>query len=67
MHKGFSKTEDGTRISLHICDICGTEFSINPAQNEDDNCGQYDCESYDPDKDVGPDEPYEAAKLDYKH
>lgn len=52
MHKGFSKNEYGTEISLHNCDICKNDFSVCPALKNDDTCGHIDCDSYDSSRDV---------------
>ena len=52
MHKGFSKNEYGTEISLHECDSCGTEFSACPAQDRDIKCMGLICDSYDESRDV---------------
>lgn len=52
MHKGFSKNEYGTEVSLHKCDICGVEFTQCPARKQNDACQSIDCNSYDPGNDV---------------
>lgn len=51
-HKGYGVNEYGTRVSLHVCDKCGLEFTIVPAQLNDDFCGFKFCESYDAIRDV---------------
>lgn len=52
MHKGFSKNEYGTPISLHNCDVCHQDFSQCPAREQNDTCGHPDCGSYDESRDV---------------
>lgn len=69
MHKGFGKNEYGTEISLHVCDECGNEFSLCPAQKQDDTCGHIDCKSYAPyrDVDVLLSEGFELKKKEVQH
>jgi len=52
MHRGFSRNEYGTKISLHTCNDCGADFSLCPAQERDDTCGHPECSSYDESRDV---------------
>lgn len=59
MRRGTSVNEYGTPISLHRCNVCGQEFTLCPAREEDDTCGdpggpngEGRCASYDPSRDV---------------
>jgi hypothetical protein len=43
----------GTPVSVHICDDCGTQFTVCPPGKEDwGGCLHEDCESYDINRDV---------------
>lgn len=56
-HHGYSENEHGTRISVHICDTCGEEYTVTASQEDFDpenfqNCLGPDCASYDVNRDV---------------
>lgn len=56
MKIGMSKNEYGTPVSVHICDTCGTQFTVCPAiLNEKigwENCLGIGCKSYDKNRDA---------------
>ena len=56
MHKGYAENEYGTRISKHVCDTCGEEFTLCPAMGEErkgwENCMDETCPSYDANRDA---------------
>ncbi len=47
----YGKNEFGTKISHHICDTCGGDFTVCPARPFDDtaylSCLGLECDSYD--------------------
>jgi hypothetical protein len=56
MHIGFEHNEYQVPVSKHICDTCGTEFTVCPAIRPGrrgwDNCLGRDCDSYEPHRDI---------------
>jgi len=50
--KGFDKNEYGAKISKHVCDSCGVEFTVCPGTERFDNCLGTSCPSYDEKYDV---------------
>jgi hypothetical protein len=55
-HRGFTANEYGTRVSAHVCDQCGREFTVCPAKEVGavgwDGCLSPECPSYDVERDV---------------
>jgi hypothetical protein len=60
-HLGYGRNEYGTLVSRHRCDVCDTEHTICPAQDDDEPCGYppgldptwpEGCQSYDAGRDV---------------
>lgn len=53
-----TENKHGTGESHHVCDTCGSDFTITPAVEPDshsfDNCLAEGCDSYDPDRDIEP-------------
>ena len=56
MWLGYNENEFNTEISEHLCDDCGSLFSLCPSVPSTapgwDNCLSEDCESYDPSRDA---------------
>ena len=57
MKTGNKKNEYGVAVSVHVCEYCGSEFTVTPAVSDDSlenwrGCLAPDCESYDPARDV---------------
>ena len=52
MKTGEFTNEYGVRVTEHICDTCGTLFSLCPGVDDWPDCLGIDCDSYDPDREV---------------
>ncbi len=56
MKTGMSKNKYGTLVSIHICNTCGTKFTVCPAIFDEQkgwgNCLGKDCKSYNRSRDV---------------
>ncbi len=54
-HKGLT-TEGGLRVSAHVCETCGEEFTLCPPVEKGvagwEGCGSEGCASYDPSRDM---------------
>ena len=52
---GYGINEYGILSSAHICDFCGTEFTVCPAKKKQERvegCLSTDCASYDMNRDT---------------
>lgn len=50
---GLGKNDYDTPVSLHVCDDCGSHFTICPPADENwGGCLSEGCESYDINRDV---------------
>ena len=52
---GESTIEYGTKVTVHICDTCGRQFTICPVDTEGffgSDCLAVDCPSYDDRRDI---------------
>ena len=52
MKTGEHTNEWGVRVTEHICDTCGVEYTICPGVDNWNNCLADNCDSYDPDCEV---------------
>ena len=52
MKTGEHTNEHGVRVTEHICETCGVEFTICPGIDDYPDCLDIDCDSYDPDCEV---------------
>ena len=56
MWLGYGINEYGTKVSNHVCVMCGGLFTVCPSIRSDqpnwDGCLAEDCGSYDPSRDV---------------
>jgi hypothetical protein len=52
-HVGYGVNEYGTRVSLHVCLVCGREFTVCGAQDGPiGGCLFPECDSYDIERDA---------------
>ena len=52
MKTGEHTNEHGVRVTEHICDTCGVEFTVCPGVDGWDDCLAESCLSYDPEREV---------------
>lgn len=52
MKTGEHTNEHGVRVTEHVCDTCGTEFTLCPGEEDWPDCLGEDCASYDPEREV---------------
>jgi len=52
MKTGQHTNKHGVRVTTHICDTCGIEFTLCPGVDDWPDCLSEDCASYDPDREV---------------
>ena len=64
----FDQNKYGTKISVHICNSCGAEFTVCPAKAADakgwDGCMAPTCKSYDEDRDA--DKLFDEGKVRFR-
>ena len=52
MKTGEHTNEWGVRVTEHVCETCGVDFTICPGVDDWPNCLDEVCGSYDPDCEV---------------
>ena len=52
MKTGEHTNKHGVRVTEHICDTCGAEFTLCPGDDRWPDCLDESCASYDPEREV---------------
>jgi hypothetical protein len=52
MKIGEHTNEYGIRVTEHMCETCGEEFTLTPGADDWPDCLSDKCDSYDPDRET---------------